>query len=41
MPSLAWYWWLLIAVVVVAGGYLKLKIFKNIITKKKPVEEED
>lgn len=41
MPSLAWYWWLLIAVVVVVGGYVKLKIFKKIISKKAPIEEEE
>lgn len=30
-----WYWWALIAVVVVVGGYIKLKIFKKIMSKDK------
>ena len=36
-----WYWWVLIAVVAVVGGYFKLKIFKQITSRKsKPMEED-
>lgn len=42
IAGLQWYWWVLIAVVVVAGGYLKLKLFKKMTSKKDtPIEDED
>lgn len=42
IAGLQWYWWVLIAVVVVAGGYLKLKLFKTMTSKKEtPIEDED
>jgi len=34
MPNLAWYWWALIGVGVVAGGYVKLKLLKKMMSKK-------
>lgn len=39
--GLAWYWWVLIAAVVVVGGYFKLKIFKNLMSKDKNQNNED
>lgn len=38
---MAWYWWVLIGVVVIAGGYLKLKLFKKLMTKENKNEDLD
>jgi hypothetical protein len=36
-----WYWWVLIVIAAVIIGYLKLKVWKIILAKKKDAEPED
>lgn len=36
-----WYWWVLIVIAVLIIGYIKLKVWKMISTKKNEAEPED
>lgn len=38
---MAWYWWVLIAVGVVAVGYIKLKVFAKLTSRKKENDESE
>ena len=36
---MAWYWWVLIGIGVIALGYIKLKVFKNMMNRKSKDED--
>ena len=36
-----WYWWVLIGAVVIVGGYVKLRIFKNLMQKRNDKNDDE